>query len=134
MATDPQLQVQKAIYDTLSGDSTLSNLIEGVFDYVPERTSFPYVTIGDDDFNESGGHTFDGVNASVTIHSWSRYRGRKEVKEIMARIYTLLHKASLTVTGYNLVFCIFDFAETIQDPDGETYHGVQRFRMFVTES
>lgn len=132
MASDPSLPIQKAIYDALTGDATLMGKIEGVYDHVPQNESFPYVSIGKDTASDFSGNTFDGVNADVMINTWARGAGRKECKEIMAEIYRVLHNASLTVTGFTLVLLQFDFSDTELDPDGETYHGVQRFKMIVT--
>lgn len=131
----PAFELQKAIYTVLSGDATLLGLATGgVFDCPQEDTSFPYVTIGDDTLADWSSKTFDGKEATITIHSWSEAMGREEVKKIMDRIDTLLHNGSLSMTGHSLVVMQFDFAETLRDPDGRTYHGVQRFRALTKEA
>ena len=131
MASDPQLPLQKAIYDLLSGDVTLDGLVSGVFDNVPEGTAYPYVSIGDDVLSDWGSHTFDGASCDVSVHSWARELGRKSVKDIMARVYTLLHNVDLSVSGFSTVACRMENEQTFLDPDGETYHGVQRFKIIL---
>lgn len=131
MASDPHLPIQKAIYDALTGDATLMNLISGVYDFVPQGTAFPYVTIGEDTLSDWGSHTFDGADSTVTLHSWAQGASRKAVKEVMAEIYRILHKGTISVTGFSVVLIRFEFSEASLDPDGQTYHGIQRFRLLV---
>lgn len=131
MASDPSLPLQAAIYEALTADVSLMEKITGVFDSVPESTGFPYITIGEGTMSDLGAHTFDGAETNITIHTWARGRGRKQTKEIMADVYRILHDSTLDISGHILVLARFDFAETMLDPDGVTYHGVQRFR-FIT--
>jgi hypothetical protein len=132
-----ELEIQKAIYDVLANDYTLSNMVTGVYDSVPQAedagsdVAFPYVTIGDDTALDWNTDTSNGKEATITVHSWSRYRGRSEVKEIQGAIYEALHLANITVQGYNLVECWSEYSETLVDPDGLTRHGVQRFRLII---
>jgi hypothetical protein len=52
----------------------------------------------------------------------------------MGDIYDSLHRASLTVTGYDVVGIDQELSETFIDADGLTRHGVQRFRIFARQS
>jgi hypothetical protein len=122
------LALQKAIYDRLTGNAALMAIVSGVFDSVPEAQAFPYITIGDDTAVDFGTHTWKGQNLTITIHSWSMARGRAQVKDIMKRVYDLLHEQLLTMQGHTMFSMRFDFEQTFLDPDGVTYHGLQRFR------
>lgn len=124
-------KLQKAVYDALVGDSALSGMITGVYDDVPEGTGFPYVVIGDDTAINIGSKTVDALEHTLTLHVWSQYRGRKEVKEIMSRVYEVLHDYSLTMTNSVLVNLRQEFETTLVDGDGITRHGVMRFRAVV---
>lgn len=126
-----ELEVQKAIYSLLTGQSP--PISYPVYDDVPEDTSYPYVNIGEATSNQWDSKTFNGFETSIVIHSWSRYSGRKEIKEIMGTIYDILHDQSITVTGYNTVLCLFEFSETFLEDDGVTRHGVQRFNLIINE-
>lgn len=63
---------------------------------------------------------------------WSRAAGRKEVRTILEAVRAVLHDAVLTLTGHRLVNLRHEFSDTRRDPDGETYHGIVRYRA-VTE-
>ena len=68
------------------------------------------------------------------LNTFSQYRGSKEVKNIMSRIYALLHESSLSVSGASLVNLRFEFSDVIKENDGLTTHGLQRFRAVVFDS
>jgi hypothetical protein len=120
-----------AVYSRLTGDTTLMSIVEGVYDDVPQDTEYPYVVIGEETTINNGSKTLDGQEYTITIHVWSRYRGFKETKQIMERIYTLLHNYALAVTGASLVNLRQEFTSTLMDADGLTRHGIIRFRAAI---
>lgn len=123
--------VATAIYSRLTGDATLVGLVEGIYDDVPQDTAYPYVVIGEETTVNNGSKTLDGQEYTLTLHVWSRYRGFKEVKQIMERIYTLLHNYDLSATGASVANLRQEFTSTLMDADGLTRHGVIRFRAAV---
>ena len=132
--SDHSLELQKSIFNALDGDSTLQSLVTDVYDFVPENTAFPYVKVGEETSIDNGTKTLQGNEHTLVIHTFSRYRGSKEVKEIMSRIYALLHESSLSVSGASLVNLRFEFSDVIKENDGFTSHGIQRFRAVVYDS
>lgn len=127
-------QLQKAIYAALLNDNTLSGLVNGVYDDVPEGSTYPYVVIGEETATNIGSKTLDGLEYTLVIHIWSQYRGRKEVKQIMERIYEVLHDQSISVTGASLVNLRQEFETSLVEGDGITRHGVMRFRAVVFDT
>jgi len=132
--SDHSLELQKSIFNALDGDSTLQSLVTDVYDFIPENTAFPYVKVGEETSIDNGTKTLQGNEHTLVIHTFSRYRGSKEVKEIMSRIYALLHESSLSVSGASLVNLRFEFSDVIKENDGFTSHGLQRFRAVVYDS
>lgn len=126
--------LQKAIKDKLDGAAGLTALVgTRIYDYVPQAETFPYVTFGDDTVLDWSTFGTLGEEATLTIHVWSRIRGRKETKSIQSQIDAALNRQALDITGYTAVACVREYQESFQDPDGITYHGVQRFRVFAHE-
>jgi hypothetical protein len=127
--------VQKAIYDALAGNSGLASVVTGVYDNVPQAidsgatSAFPYVTIGEDVNTEWDTDDSTGLQASITIHVWSRVKGRKQVKTLQGMIYDILHRAELSITGYRFVTVEWEQDITMLDADGETQHGVSTYRL-----
>lgn len=123
--------IQKAVYEVLSNDSEIKKKVKGVYDDTPQNEKYPYIVIGDDTINKWDTDTELGFNTTLTIHSWSRKAGKKEIKEVMDLIYTALHRAEINIDTLHLVTCECEFMETFTDSDRITRRGVQRFRIIV---
>ena len=128
--SDYAVAVQTAVYDALNGNSSLTSSVSGIYDFVPESTSFPYVKVGDQTMVEDGTKDKKGSDFTLMVHTFSRYRGSKEIKEIMSLVYDILHESSLSISGA-MNNMRFEFSEIIKESDGLTTHGVQRFKTFV---
>lgn len=126
------LALQEALYTKLTSDSTLMNLIGGVYDKVPEGAAFPYVTLGDVASEHWANLQTSGTLHRLALHVYSRGGGRKEVHQITDRLYALLHEGSLNLSGQSLLAMRFEGAEVTQEPDGISYHGKIRFRVQVS--
>ncbi|MCK9993628.1 MAG: hypothetical protein Dbin4_02148 [Alphaproteobacteria bacterium] len=103
-------------------------LAEPVYDHVPQNAPFPYVVVGDATATAWGAGDLDGESHAMSIHIWSRYQGRKEMKQLMAAIITALNGVALSLSGHQLVDLRFVFADEFPDPDGISRHGLVRFR------
>lgn len=132
-------ELQQAILDRLEGFSALTALLASdprasrpaIYDHVPQDAAFPYVVVGDTTALEWDTDTSTGHEHTVTLHAWSEYRGRKEVKQIQGELYNALHRHDLSITGEHTVTCEHEYAESLLDPDGITRHGVARFRVLT---
>jgi len=134
MPTGAEWALQKAVYQHLVNDTELIARLggPGLYDDVPPGATFPYVTLGQNSARDDGNFTGEGRAHTLTLHVWSRTPGRKEVQEIIALLSTSLHDTALTLEDHTLVNLRFLTSEARRDLDGETYHGIVRFRA-VTE-
>lgn len=123
-----QEEIQTAIYEAVAA------IGYPTYDDVPQVTAYPYIVVGDDRSIPFDTDDSVGSETTCTIHVWSQYRGRKEVKEIMRSIYHTLNRANLDITGGQLIECHAEFEESFLEPDGLTRHGVIRFRLIVEEN
>jgi hypothetical protein len=129
--------LQSAIYSLLSGDSTLDGLIGNnkIFDSIaPQDTAYPYVIIGLETMRDVGTKTLDGNVYNVDIDVWSQYRGQKEIKEIMERIYNLLNNATIGVSDSDSVMSYVVNAVTLTEVDGITRHGIVNVDFTIFDS
>lgn len=124
-------ELQQALFSRLDGYSGLKAIVSAIYDNVSQGATLPYVVIGDDTLIPFDTHSTIGGEHTVTIHSWSGYQGRSEIKRIQSQVYDALHRYALTVSGAVTVTCEQEFAETFVDADGLTRHGVQRFRVML---
>lgn len=113
------LDIQLAIYNLLNGAISCH-----VSQNIKQSQTFPYVSVGDDTIADWSTDDKDGFDATITIHSWSRSGSMAQIKGIMSEIYDTMHRNS----ALNAMM-FFEYGEVLQDPDGVTTHGVQRFRL-----
>lgn len=132
MSGSPSWPLQTAVYTRLSGDSELtSTLGASVYDHVPDSSAFPYVVIGED--TEVAADTMGTTrrDMTLTVHTWSQAKGKKQTKQIQDRLDDLLDRWTPTVSGWTATQMLTEAHESFMDPDGTTRHGVSRFRIHI---
>lgn len=134
--SEPSFALQQAIVAALSADTGVKALLGDpprLYDDVPRKAAFPYVTLGEGALQPWDTTSERGFEHALNFHVWSRYGGRKEAKAVLDALYAVLHDAALALSGHALVNLRFEFADIFRDADGETYHAVARYRA-VTET
>jgi hypothetical protein len=128
--------LQRAFHQALVADTGLLALLGGarVYDDVPARSEFPYMTFGQSVERDWSTGSDDGSEHTVTLHVWSRARGRKETQAILSAVRRALHDSSLSLDGHLLINLRHEFSEARRDADGETFHGIARFRAVTQEA
>lgn len=143
-------ELQRAIYAHLVAYSDLDALLPravgpdgqalsrpAIYDHPPQAidadadTAMPYILIGDDTAIPWDTETSVGAEVTLTLHVWSRYRGRLEVKQIQAEMYNALHRATIPLSGGYIVEISYEYGETLLEESGIVRHGIQRFRLFA---
>ena len=126
--------LQKAVYAALAADATLTTLLGGaaIHDAVPQNAIFPYVVIDQTQIRDWSTGTEPGAEHMLMLHVWSRHAGKREAYEIADAIRAALGGAMLSLEEHRLVNLRHQYSEPKRDEDGETQHGVLRFRA-VTE-
>ena len=134
MPTTASQELHQAIYQALIADTALTTLLGSakIYDHVPQRTKPPYITIGMTLEREWDTSTEEGREHIITLHSWTENKGRKLAQDIIIAIEQVIRTTPLNLTNHVLVNKVFEFNEVRRDPDGETIHGITRYRM-VTE-
>lgn len=121
---------QTKVYQVLTG----ANIAAGrVYDHAPQDVVFPFVEIGESVETEDDNAASQGVEHVLTLHVWSRYRGQKEIKDIVAAIRGALHQQSLTVTGLASCNSYVDGVTHLIEDDGLTRHAAVRVRLHLRE-
>lgn len=126
--------LQRSIYKTLSNAPQLMSRLggDGIYSNPPLVAEFPFITIGQTVDQDLAMGTEDGSAHSLTLHIWSRADSALEVYEVTQIVRDLLHDQVLSLDDYHLINLRHDFSQARIDPDGETLHGIVRFRA-VTE-
>jgi len=136
-----EFELQTAIYTALTGNTALMAIVTGgVHDHVPQSDDgeplkgYPYLVIGDETVFASNTDDSSESEHNIQIDVWSRYRGRKEIKQIMSAVHTVLHRTELTVENATFVHTEFDDIDIFLEPDGLTRHGVMQFMVKLDEA
>jgi hypothetical protein len=127
--------LQQAVFARLTSDEALTELLGGarVYDDVPVRAAFPYVTFAQGAERDWSTASESGAEHALVLHAYSRASERNELLAIMEALRALLHDAALALTGYRLVNLRHEASDVRRENDGETYHGIVRLRA-VTEA
>jgi hypothetical protein len=126
--------LQRGIYQTLAGSAELTTLLGGarIYDDAPQGAAFPFITLGQSVIRDWSTGTENGAEHNVTLHVWSRIGGKKQVQEIIEAVRAALHDQPLMLADHHLINLNHEFSEARLDPDGDTFHGIVRYRA-VTE-
>jgi hypothetical protein len=134
MMSSAGFALQKAIFAKLTSDAATLAALGGprIYDDAPARAEFPFVTFGQSTERDWSTGTDEGYEHLVTLHVWSRARGRKETEAVIAAARQALHDQDLTLSGHRLINLRHEYSDVRRDSDGATFHGIARFRA-VTE-
>lgn len=123
--------LQKAIYEKLTGDSSLMAIVSGVFDYPPQSALFPFVTIGNIHSSDISNLASDVMAYSCDVSIYSREAGHKQTADIMEIIYGLLHNRNVSISGKTLVVVRCESSSIGLENDGLTYQGIMRLKVIL---
>jgi len=134
MAEVASWALQRGVYQALAGSLDLTTLLGGVrvYDHAPQAAPYPFITLGQSVIRDWSTGTEDGAKHTLTLHVWSRTGGKKQVLEIIEAIKAVLHDQPLMLPDHHLINLRHEFSEARLDPDGDTFHGIVRYRA-VTE-
>lgn len=144
------LEVQKEIYlllyeddsiiDLLNGDSSTDATTDRIYDYVPDNSAYPYITLQILPWSDRGNHTNEGLECEFQINVFYKpdatnnlARGNKTIHDIQKRIDELLHKTELCIDGWNTLILRRSFIDIQTNEDNVTKHGIQRFNLLIGE-
>lgn len=124
--------LQRGVYQALASSPGLTALLGGarIYDDAPQSAPYPFITLGQSVLRDWSTGTEDGAEHELTLHVWSRAGGKRQVQEITEAIKQALHDKPLMLEY--LINLRHTFSEARLDPDGDTFHGIVRYRA-VTE-
>jgi hypothetical protein len=127
------LPLQDSLLERLSQDMGLNSKNIPVYDHVLDSAGYPRITLGEDTVKDWSTKLDYGEEITHTLHVWSQYKGKKEVKEIMNLILESLTEPLSLDSGFFVEFSKLDFMEVINDSDGLTKHGIIRLRFKISQ-
>jgi hypothetical protein len=95
----------------------------------PKDGTFPYIQFGQVVVSDTYAI---GKEIIAEVHTWSTAAGPHEVKQLQQTIRATLEKCSHERGGFRYVAIRENDARVFLDVDGETWHGVQRFKALAS--
>lgn len=132
----PSVELQRKIYQALTLSAGLQASAAGgvrVYDRVPEKPVFPYVSFGPEDCQEAGADCLEAGEYYLQLDVWSRQPGKVEAKEICHAVQRALRLEALSLTQNALSELMWEKTRVMDDPDGLTTHGVLTVRAMIEE-
>lgn len=128
--SDNNVAFQTAVYTALAAALGSAPAVP-VYDYTPQNTAYPYVTI---DYQDDANADFLSQRKTRKVMYfaiWSNYRGQKEVLQIMSRIDAALHQKSLALSSGRIAQMRVLSKRTNREPDGQTFMGQVRLEVLL---
>jgi hypothetical protein len=127
-------ELQRAIFNRLTTDPTVSSLITGVFDKPRLSQAAPYVTFGPVDWSEDDSEGLTVRDVSVQLDVWSVAQdGKREAFQVLDALRTSLNLYTADIGANALVEMRVMAGQVMHDPDGITLHGVLTVTALVQE-
>lgn len=130
------LNLQEAVQAKLAASTTLQSLLGSplrLYDHPPASTAYPFILYGDQQAVPLDTKDTTGITLTLSLLTYSRGRGRRELRQIESAVYAALHCQPLTVSGTNFCQCLFIESRQTLDSDGLTYRGRMDFRFTLTD-
>jgi len=126
------LILAKAIHAALSSNTAVKSVLgesPRLYDAAPQDPIYPYLTYGPMRSEDIGGDNSPLFAHAVSLHIWSRYRGRAEVMTCVSAVAGALEGTNLQLSGAHLVSANTVYIDSFRAPDGRTLHGLIRMKI-----
>jgi len=134
MTSDVIFQLQKAVYGVLTADSTLTEMVTGIYEYVPQGTGFPYLVVNEITAADWSTKTSSGASCNLTLKAYSRDMQDAVLLGIISRATDVLRGTAITMTGHTLINLTLQNMEVKRLADGVTYEAVVKFKALTEET
>lgn len=122
------------LYAALRNDVVLTGMLgepDALYDVVPERRQFPFVTISQVTSADWSTDEMRGLEALATVRVWSRTSNRGETYNLADRIVQLVTNADLATDAMRVVLATHVSGAYERDTSNRAFRGTLRFRFLV---
>lgn len=122
--------VQKAIYQQLNGDSGVTALVSGIYDFVPDDVAAPYIVIGEATQRRVSLLHDDVYEVVVAVDIYSGNHSSKLCNDVIAAVQQSLEDA-LDLAPYSLVSIYMQKAEIAPDAALQHYNAALQYKIIM---
>lgn len=124
--------VQLGLYNALNADGVLSDLIQAIYDHIPDHAQYPCIVIGDGTQRDIANDATLASRLELSLHAYSKGASRKPVLSILHRLHALLHHGSLSVAEGEVIHMRVEDMETRVHTANELVEGVMRIVLLIS--
>lgn len=121
--------MQKAVFHRLQTDEALMSAINGIHDYVPDETNFPYIVFGRSYSEPYKTKTSIGERIELQIEIWSATKGKEETINIIKLMEVALTE-EITVEDAFLISQEVKSREVLEEAI-DLFHGTIVFEILL---
>jgi len=138
MSYTQSADLQKAVYDALTGNAGLMAMVAGVFDAPPAGTGAPptgtYITIGEEVMRDNSSASHHGVIVDFEVVIHSDYAGFGVAKEVAGLVEQTLSWNDIPMAQGSLDLLFFLKSRARRGVAPETRRIVLVFRAFLNDA
>lgn len=126
-------KIQKAIYTALNtrlcGEL---DTVSGVFHYIPQNTTFPYVHIGESDLEDISDFRNTILKIKTKIYVFDREKNNSTIMNLCEEVKNLLENGdNLDIEDHALLSNKFKTCDIVLENDGRTWKGRIEFEFLI---
>lgn len=128
-------RLQMAVFKRLQQDETLSALLSGIHDEVPEGVALPYLTMGETTAEDSALKDLRGSSITFSLFIVSEEPGQMQVKELMAAVDSCLNRWQPELANADAGEMVLTSAGVVRQfsENGSRYRGRMSYRVKIFE-
>lgn len=131
--TAPANELQKLIYDEITGDANIMAKLTAMYDRVPGDAAYPYGSFGPRQRLPEDAGCINASSHRVQLDFWSRTVGATECEAIVDLVKRKFNDAALSIADNALVTIRVTMDSVTNDPDGLTNHGLVMIEALIEE-
>ena len=129
--------LQVAVFNALSGNATLTALVEGIYDAPPASNGAPpvgtYITLGDEEAKDRSSATHNATTLDFEVNIHSDFAGFSAAKAVAAEVVNTLVWADLGLSEGRLTLLKFLKSRTRRGAAPETRRIALVFRAILDD-
>lgn len=128
---------QQAIYNALTGDTPFVTACPNIRDTGLQvdngATGYPYALIGETIFTVDDSDGVLGFSGLLRLHIYTATGAMSACKQLQGLAYDVLHRGTLSMTGFSCYMLAREDTQTMALPDGVA-HGVCEYRALIEKT
>ncbi|MBL4617068.1 MAG: DUF3168 domain-containing protein [Robiginitomaculum sp.] len=131
MSISAELALQEAIFSHLQQDANVQAVLGSpvrLYDDPPAEPIYPFASFGRHQSRDTDADTFALNEQTLSLHIWSRYRGKREAQQILEAVRGSLNDMPPAMNGHRLVSIRTVFADVLRARNGRIFQAILRLR------